>query len=197
MSEVKRYWLPSSLLKDEAGWHQDDTCVVPDWAYDALAAQRDEGLAREAELVKNHRAHAARLLDERGVLKQRLAEAKALLQESLPALEQGATAFKAIRPIRAKVRDYLASPGCADVEPDFKSDQNAVYIFPKLMLHKLAKKAAEGRSGWQECSQARLTRMLREHVEKGDPVDVANFCMMLCANGMCIGPGCADGEQPS
>jgi hypothetical protein len=50
MSEVKRYWLPSSLLKDEAGWHQDDTCVVPDWAYDALAAQRDEGLAREAEL---------------------------------------------------------------------------------------------------------------------------------------------------
>lgn len=79
------------------------------------------------------------------------------------------------------------------IEPDFKSDENALYIFSKLMAHKLAKKSSEGRSGWQGCSQADLTRMLREHVEKGDPVDVANFCMMLRANGMSIGPA----EQPA
>lgn len=79
MSEVKRYWLPSSLLKDEAGWHQDDTCVVPDWAYDALAAQRDEGLAREAELkdaAEGYRVWGGGIPIERDALQQRLAEAE-------------------------------------------------------------------------------------------------------------------------
>lgn len=40
----------------------------------------------------------------------------------------------------------------------------------------------KGRSGWdnpEECSVEDLWRMLREHVEKGDPVDVANFSMMI------------------
>lgn len=71
----------------------------------------------------------------------------------------------------------------SDGDPDFKSDDNAVEIFAKLMAHKMAKSAAKGRSGWQDCSQEDLSRMLRDHVEKGDPVDVANFCMMLSANG--------------
>ena len=95
--------------------------------YNALAAQRDEGLAREAELQKDvarmtsaYQAGRARRTEGRAqndALQQRLAEAKALMQESLPALEQGATAFKSIRPVRAKVRDYLAgSSGCADGE---------------------------------------------------------------------------------
>ncbi|WP_202967477.1 hypothetical protein, partial [Pseudomonas abietaniphila] len=75
----------------------------------------------------------------------------------------------------------------ASGEPDFKTDENALEIFSKLMAHKLAKKSQEGRHGWQRMSQQELTSMLREHVEKGDPVDVANFCMMLCANGFKIG----------
>ncbi|MCH4878522.1 hypothetical protein EQV97_14135 [Pseudomonas sp. TMW22090] len=40
MSEVKRYWIePSRLLQE--GWHLDDTCVVKDWAYDRVVAERD------------------------------------------------------------------------------------------------------------------------------------------------------------
>lgn len=69
---------------------------------------------------------------------------------------------------------------------DFKSDEHALEIFSKLMAHKMAKSAAKGRSGWQQCSREVLSQMLRKHVEKGDPVDVANFCMMLCANGFSI-----------
>ncbi|HEM8535008.1 TPA: hypothetical protein U2Q23_001092 [Burkholderia multivorans] len=45
------------------------------------------------------------------------------------------------------------------------------------MKHKLALARAKGRGGWETCSPADLSRMLREHVEKGDPRDVANFCV--------------------
>lgn len=68
------------------------------------------------------------------------------------------------------------------------TDEVALRIFSAQMIAKLRKKAAHGRGGWQTCSQEVLTKMLREHVEKGDPVDVANFCMMLSALGMSIGP---------
>lgn len=61
-------------------------------------------------------------------------------------------------------------------------DDRAVDNFAVVMKTKLAKKRAEGRGGWQDkqdCSNAVLSRLLREHVEKGDPVDVANFAMMI------------------
>lgn len=41
MSDVKRYWVPHNTLADQSGWHQDDTCVVQDWAYDRVVAERD------------------------------------------------------------------------------------------------------------------------------------------------------------
>ncbi|OEC58372.1 hypothetical protein [Pseudomonas sp. AP42] len=40
MSQVERYWIDPSRLVQE-GWHQDDTCVVKDWAYDRVVAERD------------------------------------------------------------------------------------------------------------------------------------------------------------
>ncbi|MFL1415367.1 hypothetical protein ACI77M_03880 [Pseudomonas fildesensis] len=40
MSEVERYWIEPSRLIQE-GRHQDDTCVVKDWAYDRAVAERD------------------------------------------------------------------------------------------------------------------------------------------------------------
>jgi hypothetical protein len=56
-----RYWLPSGLLKTE-GWGPDDTCVVPDWAYDRLAAKHTslEARLREAlELLKRSAGYAS------------------------------------------------------------------------------------------------------------------------------------------
>lgn len=65
-------------------------------------------------------------------------------------------------------------------------DDVAVDRFAAAMKAKLAKKRAEGRGGWDnkdDCSQLFLTSLLREHVEKGDPVDVGNLAMMLHQRG--------------
>lgn len=59
------------------------------------------------------------------------------------------------------------------------SDNLSVDIFACIMKDKLAKSRAKGRAGWEQCDPTALSAMLREHVEKGDPVDVANFCMFL------------------
>jgi hypothetical protein len=64
-------------------------------------------------------------------------------------------------------------------------DDAAVDRFAAAMKEKLAQARAKGRGGWDtdECTQETLSRMLREHVEKGDPRDVANFCMFLWCRG--------------
>lgn len=64
-------------------------------------------------------------------------------------------------------------------------DEEAVDRFAAEMKRKLAAARAKGRGGWNTdaCTAERLSVMLREHVEKGDPVDVANFCMMLQQRG--------------
>ena len=67
-------------------------------------------------------------------------------------------------------------------EPAQHFDDHAVDCFAKMMKEKLAKKRAQGRSGWddpEQCSISYLKKLFHESVQKGDPVDVANFCMML------------------
>jgi len=76
----------------------------------------------------------------------------------------------------------LADAGMAERHPD----DVAVDVFAAEMKTKLARKRSEGKSGWQDkaqINQDQLSQMLRKHVEKGDPVDVANFCMMLHQRG--------------
>lgn len=70
-------------------------------------------------------------------------------------------------------------------------DEAGVDNFAKAMKHKLEKKRIDGRSGWQdksECTAEFLSQLLRDHVEKGDPVDVANLAMMLHNRGERIFP---------
>jgi hypothetical protein len=64
-------------------------------------------------------------------------------------------------------------------------DDVAVDRFAIAMKAKLAKKREEGRGGWDgpTCSAEILSIMLRKHVRKGDPVDVANLAMMLQQRG--------------
>lgn len=62
------------------------------------------------------------------------------------------------------------------------SDDVAIDEFAAAMKAKMAQKRAEGRGGWDdpgECSIFELAQMLVEHLPKGDPVDIANFAMML------------------
>lgn len=74
---------------------------------------------------------------------------------------------------------------------DQHPDDIAVDAFADAMKAKLAEARRKGRSGWQDktdCPQQRLSNMLRDHVEKGDPRDVANFCMFLHQRGEAILP---------
>jgi hypothetical protein len=60
---------------------------------------------------------------------------------------------------------------------DIKVDE-----FATAMKAKMAKKRQEGRGGWDDpaqCSVEHLAGLLLSHISKGDPVDIANFCMML------------------
>ncbi|WP_235816920.1 hypothetical protein [Bordetella ansorpii] len=68
------------------------------------------------------------------------------------------------------------------------ADDIAVDLFAAAMKKKLAQARAKGRSGWEDCPPAILSHMLREHVDKGDPRDVANYCMMLWHHGQDILP---------
>ncbi len=65
-------------------------------------------------------------------------------------------------------------------------DESGVSRLATAMKAKLRDARLKGRGGWDsriECSNEDLSRMLREHVDKGDPVDVANFCMFLFCRG--------------
>ena len=59
-------------------------------------------------------------------------------------------------------------------------DDIAVNEFAVKMKDKLKNsREAKGRHGWKTANSAYLAQLLIKHVEKGDPVDIANFCMML------------------
>lgn len=71
------------------------------------------------------------------------------------------------------------------------ADDVAVDRLAAAMKEKLSAARDKGRGGWEnreDCPQQRLSEMLRAHVEKGDPRDVANFCMMLHQRGESILP---------
>lgn len=79
----------------------------------------------------------------------------------------------------------------ASPKGDVHADDLAVDAFAAAMKSKLAAARAKGRGGWdgdEPGMQQRLSDMLRDHVEKGDPRDVANFCMFLHQRGEGISP---------
>ena len=103
----------------------------------------------------------------------------------LEALNKGANI---ILGVRGTVHPVVSVQVAADITPTEKHpDDIAVDQFAEAMKAKLADARAKGRSGWQECDPVDLSYMLREHVEKGDPRDVANFCMFLWSLGKPIG----------
>lgn len=82
-----------------------------------------------------------------------------------------------------------ASPAPAQGAQDSSEanhDDYCVEQFAVAMKRKLADSRAKGRSGWKTCKADHLSHMLREHCDKGDPRDVANFCMFLWAKGSSI-----------
>mgnify|MGYP001761385437 CR=1 FL=1 len=92
----------------------------------------------------------------------------------------------------ANHRATLAQQPAAAAHPD----DAAVDAFAAAMKEKLAAARAKGRGGWngdEPGMRQRLSDMLRAHVEKGDPRDVANFAMFLHQRGESILPS----QQPA
>jgi len=69
------------------------------------------------------------------------------------------------------------------------ADELGVERFAHAMRLKMAKKRRAGKHGWNlthgssgeewGCTLRELEKLLRDHLAKGDMVDVANFCMMI------------------
>lgn len=127
MIEVRRY---GAEMK-KSGTSPMYASVSGQWVhwdtYSALAAQRDEGLAREAELhnmLERHDASAqtlheviGKLRGERDGLQQRLAEAEKLMTSAIQhwaAAEPGYMS-RMMSACMPKLREFLAHPGGADV----------------------------------------------------------------------------------
>jgi hypothetical protein len=70
------------------------------------------------------------------------------------------------------------------------TDDIAVQTFAEAMKAKMTLSRDKGRSGWETMPQEELWTALAMHIAKGDPVDVANFAMMIWAqqNPAKIGP---------
>lgn len=108
MSKVMRFrsWDPKDV--------NQTIMVVPASDYDALAAQRDEGLERE--LALNHEIlDAKELLHE---LQQHLSKAEKLANSLLDEYDNSHRDGRPFRagPLLEQAHSVLASPGCADGE---------------------------------------------------------------------------------
>ena len=56
--------------------------------------------------------------------------------------------------------------------------------FAVRMKAKLTLKSMEGWNGWQTCPIDDLENGLKNHIEKGDMVDVANYALMIDARNI-------------
>lgn len=120
-------------------------------------------------------------------------------EEFIEAYGQAHSTVHGLRAIEAEIlRRLKEANNAAPTPPGQHSDDVAVDRFAAAMKAKLAQKRAEGRGGWddpEQCPVERLAELLHKHVSTGDPIDVANFAMMLwCRGGRTTPPVQQDGE---
>ena len=166
--------------------------------------EHDPGINRPSVVAELRRLHAENTTLQQGYdaarmeidgLRDRVQDIAAMLRENrnrrIMELEAQLDAIGAggVEPLRPrKCLHQISEP--ADASEDQHPDDAAVDALAAAMKAKLAKQRARGYGGWDtpECTQQRLSDMLRGHVDKGDPADVANFCAFLAARGEGIAP---------
>lgn len=85
------------------------------------------------------------------------------------------------------VDDHVANGSYVNVPYPKHPDDYAVLRFSNAMRQKMDLSRDKGRYGWNDptlCSSEYLAALLYSHVDKGDVVDIANFCMMLHQRGV-------------
>lgn len=116
---------------------------------------------------------------------------RGLLGAACCAIDKKRDSIKTLAELRRYTTGDLSAAAPAVGEPVAShGDDVAVDALTTLMKAKLAKQRDKGYGGWDdsECTREWLSQLLREHVDKGDPVDVANFCAFLSARGEGIAP---------
>lgn len=110
-------------------------------------------------------------------------QAKNILADALAHDGFGPDTFATFIPKESALRAIIAAVSVQPPESTKHPDDVAVDLFASAMKAKLEyARNRRGRGGWQnksECSADDLSAMLRDHVSKGDPTDVANFCCFL------------------
>lgn len=90
-------------------------------------------LYTHADLNDRSKALAGEQMQVISGLRAQLAEQAALLREALPALDLAATAFKSVKPVRAKIRAALSTI----VEPDSQAARGDLPAFASKVISKL------------------------------------------------------------
>lgn len=76
------------------------------------------------------------------------------------------------------------------VPTNWHEDDGAIDQFAQVLKDKMRSNREKGRTTWRDpaYTAAEISRHLREHVDKGDPRDVAIYCMFLLAKAARIEP---------
>lgn len=122
------------------------------------------------------------MTDEQKLAKRLLAMANSMRATHPLVSDLAEEAASALSTLSGAQQEAVLNAGHIGDFVDEYADRFGVERFQAAMLTKLAKKRHEGRGGWNrenECRIGYLRQLLAEHVDKGDPVDIANFCMMI------------------
>jgi hypothetical protein len=120
------------------------------------------------------------------------------IEPTVNMLRAGNDAMTNAGPLRTATLTWCAMLAATPAAPCAvpHSDDEAVDRFAVELKEKLAESRTKGRRGWQHCDPDYLSECLREHVEKGDPRDVAAYCMMLWHQGKAIASTAYAEQQP-
>lgn len=144
------------LLQDVTPNEDDRPKFSPDWD---VANQYRQSARRAMEVIRRWRDLITNLQDHHPLLEPgKIYTSKRLLLKDMTTISRNA--------------GYEQHP-----------DDEAVDNLADAMKAKLSFKRSTGVEGWQTMPVEQLRAGLRRHLEKGDPVDVANYCMMLHARG--------------
>jgi hypothetical protein len=190
------------LLAQPAAQHQGQPVALPDRDVDDIGRFTDGWNACLDEIAKLGQlfTHAdagkvERLREENKQLREIIEHSDANIgRQSLRIFNQRAQLAERDALLREVLEGNHLTPGwnqrmkvalSASAEP-IHPDDIAVNVFARVMKSKMAASRNKGRGGWEDkeqCTADWINELLRGHIAKGDPVDVANFCMMLHQRG--------------
>ena len=147
-------------------------------------AARVEGVENVVNRRQCHVRYATPWLNLTGDLRNEAAEPAPVRDRSDDTADALAYGMALLEPEQPPLIEETAEEKAARREAEWNAreaagDEEALTAFVGLMREKLAKKRADGRSGWRTAAPRDLADQLVGHVGKGDPVDIAILSMML------------------